>query len=98
MVVSGEERNYVKKKLQVLNTLRGLWLLYSHEKVGLIALKQAIDDKIKRQCFKRVPFALVYTNIQEGKKFSAKNKGTKPNKAIHIEVAEQNAKDAKILF
>ena len=58
-----------KKALQVLNTSRELWLLYSHEKINLVALKQAIDTAIKAKKKKVIPYALVYTNIRNGKGF-----------------------------
>ena len=68
------------------------------QKNDLRTLKTTIDDLARRKSILSVPFAHIYTNIWDGKGFTAKKKGDKPIKAIHIEVAENNVDVAKNLF
>ena len=95
-----QENNCVmfRKALQVLDTSRELWLMFSHDKINIKSLKESIDDTISSKGYQKVPFALVSANIRDGKKFSVTKKGEKPVKAVHIEVANEDVDHVKTLF
>ena len=87
-----------RKALQVLDTSRKLWLLYSHEKMNLTSLKNAMDEFIATKHYPSIPFALTNSNIRDGTKFNSKTKGAKQVKAIHVEVASLDTNRIKTLF
>ena len=87
-----------RKPLQVLDTSRELWLLYSHEKMNLSSLQEAMNAEIARKNYPSVPFALTHSNIRDGSKFNTKKKDDKPIKAIHVEVATVDIDRIKTLF
>ena len=62
-----------KKALQEHNTVRELWLLFSHERMNL-DLTLAIEDYAKSNNVPIVPFALAQAAIKDGSKWSPTKK------------------------
>ena len=87
-----------KKALQEHDTVRELWLLFSHQRMNLDDLTLAIEDYAGSNSIPTVQFALVQAAVKDGSKWSPTRKNEKPVKAIHIEVKKDDIREAKNMF
>ena len=77
-----------KLPIQAPDTVRAIWLFLSHGKIDLEKSTEAIIKEAKIRSIKQVPFALIFSNVKDGKKFnSSKKSEDKQAKAIHVVVA-----------
>ena len=88
-----------KLTIQAPDMVRDIWLFLSHQKIDLAKLTEAIIQEAKTRSIEQVPFALIFSNVKDGKKYDATKKSAdKQAKAIHVEVTREHALTAQTMF
>ena len=77
------------------DTLRPIWLLFSHDKMDLDTLTNSIKEAAQKILLgKELSFALIWTAIRDGTrsypKNANKNRPKELTKEVHIEIAKED--------
>ena len=78
--------------IQAPNTVQYIWLFLSHKRINLAKLKEAICKEAQKRSINQVPFALMFSNVNNGKRFDASIRSkNKQAKAIAVKVAQEHS-------